>query len=615
MGVSELRGQGSDTTTVSPVLVDGALTVGFLALGVAVLVAYLQPSTAYELSIYAATPALFWAGVGVALSVALGVTVGVAGYRRVGGAGLAVGAFVAVAALPLLRGYHFYGAADALTHLGYVRDIASGRTGVAEFFYPGVHTLALAISDGTGFSEERALLFVVFVTAVVFVTFVPLVVRAMVDSEFATSLGVFAGLLLLPINHVAVHYMEPHSMSQTILLFPLLLYLLVVSLTSDAEGGLITRAGVLLALVSFATVLYHPLQAAMVLLLFGTVAGLQFVVRRVRPTHSISGHRRVYGQTVFLAVAYALWTFGKPRFRDTAGIVEGELQSFLLGGGARAGAVVGRQSDSLAAVGSGLGDLFLRLFLVGAVFAAFAGLFAIRTVLARFEVPATGSQYLVGALFTFVPASLVLFVGDVSKLAFRLLGSTMVIVTVLGTVFLYRVVADSSGGTVNRAGRVAVIVVLAAMLAHSLAIVYASPYVYKANPQVTEAQVTGYENAFEMGASGIEYAGVRGGSGRYMQAIYGSDSVPDSLDLAYHQQRGTISGENMTRIAQRYDEDRYLVVSRRDVERELGAYGSLRYNRSQLTAVRTQPTVHRIRSNGAVDLYLHVEPDVSGTEG
>lgn len=586
-------------------LVDLVLAGGYLALACGVAAAYLSPARTYELSIYAATPAAFWFGVGLAMLSALVVTVGIGGRSRLAGLGLAGGAFTAVAALPLIRGYHFYGSADALTHLGYLRDIASGATSVERFFYPGVHTLALAIGEGTGFSQERALLFVVFVTAVVFVLFVPLTVRALVDADLATTLGVFAAVLFLPINHVATHYMEAHSMSETVLLFPLVLYLLVVYLESDQERAVGTPIGGLLALVTFATVLYHPLQATVELILFATVAGMQFLCRRYRPTHPIATHRRVYGQTAFLAVSYGLWTLVKPRFLGTADIVLGEVWSFLSGSGAQAGAVVGQQSESLAAVGSGLGDLFVKLFLVAAIFAAFAALLSVRTVYARFEVPETGREYLVAALVAFVPATLFLFVGSVSKLAFRLVGSIMVVATVLGTVWLYRLAADRSSGRASRPMRFALVVILGAMVLHSLAIVYASPHIHKATPHVTEAQLSGYETAFEMGSPGVAYAGIRGGADRYMQAIYGADSVPESLQLEYHQQRGSITGENLTRIDARYDEDRYLVVSDRAVERELGPYRSIRYDRSQLASIHSQRQVHRIGSNGVFRLYRY----------
>lgn len=586
-------------------VVDGSLALGFLVLGGAVMLAYWTPAETYELSIYAATPTLFWIGIGVALFTSLVVAIGLDGYGRAPALGLGGSAFAIVAALPLIRGYHFYGDADSLTHLGYLRDIHTGTTTLEQFFYPGLHSLALVLSEGTGFSQERSLLFVVFVTAVVFVLFVPLVVRALVEDDFAVSLGVFAAMMLLPINHISTHYIEPHSMSQTILLFPLALYLLVIYVQSDADLLSVTPIGVLVALVSIATVLYHPLQAAMLVLLYVTAVVLQVVCRRYGEGHTIANHRPVYGQAAFLIAVYGVWTLGKRTFWNTADVVAREAHEFLFTGEAQAGEVVGVQSTSLAAIGVSLGEVFLKLFLVSALFAVLAGVLVLRSVLDRFDGREAGSEYFAAALFLFAPASLVLFVGDVSKLSFRLQGSIMVIVTILGTVALYRFISNRSTGEVTRVIRVAVLIVIALMLVHSLLIMYTSPYMYHGNRQVSDAQLSGYENSFEMGEPGVNYAGVRGGPGRYMQAVYGVEGVPDSMDLGHHKHRSDITDQNLVQIGNHYDDDQYVVVSKRDYERELGAYRSLRYSRSQLDSVRTQRDVHRVRSNGPFRLYLY----------
>jgi hypothetical protein len=108
--------------------------------------------------------------------------------------------------------------------------------GILLFGFGAVYLLG-GLPFGLGVVGIVVLLFVVFVTAVVFVVFVTLVVRALVETDLGTSLGLFAALLFLPINHVATHYIEPHSMSQTVLLFPLMLYLLVVYVRSDRGGA------------------------------------------------------------------------------------------------------------------------------------------------------------------------------------------------------------------------------------------------------------------------------------------------------------------------------------------------------------------------------------------
>lgn len=90
--------------------------------------------------------------------------------------------------------------------------------------------------------------------------FVPLCVRAITEKVESARIGVFAAALFFPINNIATHYMEPHPITEAILLTPLVCYLLVQYLL--AEGSLrdapVSAIGVLLALVSVALVVYHP---------------------------------------------------------------------------------------------------------------------------------------------------------------------------------------------------------------------------------------------------------------------------------------------------------------------------------------------------------------------
>jgi len=102
---------------------NAALTLGFLALTAALVSARTNPAVGYEVSVYRATPVAVWAGLGVAFVVSL--VVSLFERSRLRWVGLALGgtAALTVFALPLIRGYYYYGANDAMTHLGWVRDL------------------------------------------------------------------------------------------------------------------------------------------------------------------------------------------------------------------------------------------------------------------------------------------------------------------------------------------------------------------------------------------------------------------------------------------------------------------------------------------------------------
>ena len=86
------------------------LLTGFLALAGAVYAAVGAPVSGYELSLYRATPPLFWVGIALALLSALFVGLGTETARgRLTATVLGGLAGLAVAGLPLIRGYYFYG--------------------------------------------------------------------------------------------------------------------------------------------------------------------------------------------------------------------------------------------------------------------------------------------------------------------------------------------------------------------------------------------------------------------------------------------------------------------------------------------------------------------------
>src|SRR6056297_1642396 len=154
------------------------LTIGFAALSGAPLAAHQAPATAYELSLYRATPTLVWVGLAVAFLTSLVVSA-TAPSRLLRRIALTLGgaSTLTVVALPVLRGYYFYGSADPMTHLGWARDISAGILDPASLFYPGLHTTAVILHETLGYPIRLGILVVILCFAAVFLVFVPLSVR------------------------------------------------------------------------------------------------------------------------------------------------------------------------------------------------------------------------------------------------------------------------------------------------------------------------------------------------------------------------------------------------------------------------------------------------------
>jgi hypothetical protein len=583
-------------------LVEVAFLVGYLALAGAVLAALTAPATGYELSIYAATPPAFWIGAGVALAASLGLSVMLApGSAR--GLALLLGGetVVAILALPVIRGYSFYGAYDALTHLGWVKDLASGALSPFELFYPGLHTSAVFVGRAAGVPPEQALLLAVLAVVVALLAFVPLLVRAVSDHPDAVVVGAFAGFLLLPVNLVSTH-VHAHPFSQTTLLSAMLLFLLVRYVRQPTDRpffGHPTAFGAMLALAGAGIVIYHAQQAVNVLVVMATVSLVQFVARRRRPASALARHRPLYGQTAFVGAVFVAWAFRFQLPFTAIGSLQTAVQEYISGQPPEAASSVQSQAGSLTAIGGGLEVMFVKLFLVSAIFWALAAWLVLGVGLGRHDGASADSNGVVtcfaAGAAAIVPLFLVYLFGSISEQYFRHWGFLTLIATVLGAVAIVRLVDGVGGPGRSRVAVAAVVVAFAVMLPLSLVSVFPSPYVYQSTPHVTDEQLSGYETVFDQRDETVPLLGVRQGPWRESDAVHG---VTDSRGF-----RSSVPDRGLSDLASLADGPRYLVVSDRDREREVGAYEGLRYTRDGFDSLDGQQSSSRVFSNGDVELY------------
>lgn len=582
----------------------GALLVGFASLAVAVLVARGSPPDAYELSIYAGTPLAFWVGSGAALLVATFVGLHADGFARRLALVLGGLTMLAVASLPVLRAYHFFGAGDSLTHLGWVKNIAAGRMSVLEFLYPGTHTVAVFLADVTGMAVTRAVLVMVMAFTAVFLLFVPLATWAVTRDRRATALAALAGLLLLPINNVSTFDMA-HPTTQAIMFFPLMLYLAARYLTdADRERLLVgSPTGALLALASVTVVLVHPQQAGNVLVVFGAILGLQLLARFLGVR--TADHRTFALQTVFLAAVFLVWA---PRHERATGAATA-LTNMLLRG-VELGSETTQRASSLEAVGGSLEVLFVKLLLVTLVFGVLAGLLVLDGLRGRLDDRpelATFVRYLGLGLVPLSGLMLAYFVVSYEKLHFRQLGFIMVPVTMLGAVALARGMGALSTRFSARSVRTAVAVAFVVMLALSVPTVYQSPYVYQSSSHVTAAQMDGYAATLDHKGS-APLVGVRGTGERWSDGVLGYEESRERLpavDSLYRNRDNPAIDENFRGeyVARHYD-DRYLAFTERLRQQELEVYDGFRFDRQGFRSLDATPGLNRVHANGGFQTYF-----------
>ncbi|WP_224338530.1 hypothetical protein [Haloprofundus halobius] len=580
----------------------GLLAVGFFALAGAILYARSNPATGYELSIYAGTPVGVWAAIGAALLVAAVYALFLPrGTTRLWALVLGGSAVTTVVAMPLVRGYFFVGVGDSLSHLGWARSIQRATILPQQMFYPSIHSLTDAINLVAGMGLRRSMMLVVVVTLVAFLIFVPLTARAMTGSNRALVFGALSAWLLLPLNHVAVHLM-PHPSTQAIFVATIAVYLLVryVQSPSDSALGSPMAFGTLFFLAGAGVVLYHPMQALNLFILCATVGLIQFLARRRAMDSVVAGHQPIYAQTGVLGLLLFSWMVPRERFQDAfegvyvdiiQGLNVGSQQIESTGGGA-------------TGVGASLEELFLKIFLVAAIYAALTGLFFLLTSTGRLDDDVRSQSlvlYLGAALVPLVGLFGAYFLGS-PTLGYRQLGFIFVVATIVGAVALSKLVGGLQSRLTFDTARSVTAVVMVAMLAMSMVVVFPSPYVIKTTQHVSEQQYSGYETTFDHRNEEVFFSAAGGGAERFSDAVYGFENVTEPSGPPVGDT--TVSGGNVSNVSGVFTGPRYFVTTEADYQREILLYNQKEYSQDEFESLPTQRQMNLVQSNEEYTLYV-----------
>lgn len=581
------------------------LALGFLAVSVGLLVAWDAPAGGYEVSIYTATPWLFW--VAAALGLGLGAIVCAINPRdRVALYGLSLGGYatMAIASLPMARDFHYLGAADALTHLGYATDLRTDLITPSEILYPGGHAAAIVLGEGFGLPMQRAMMLWVLILLGVFLVSMPLLARAIVDHPSVTVIAGFSAFLLLPFNNVSTFY-QFHTYSLGVMLSPLFGYLLVKHLQSGAlDRSVLERLGgwnALLIGIGVSMLFIHPQVKLNIVILLGTFAAVHAISRRRYVDHPLAKLRSTMGSFLVLTVLWFAWSF--QHWQPAAAIGNVLAATYYTAiGEQRAGQAAADVGESSEQIGASLAELFVKMFLVSSMYALLAAVVVIVAVLAtmrsRYRQDYSVITYVGFGGVVLAPFFLLHFLGDVSQYFFRHLGFAMTFVTVLGALGVFYLAGGIAGTDGSPTLRTVGVGFLAVAIVLSVPVMFASPYIYLPSSQVSHGEVSGYETAFEYTDEETGWSGVRAGPGRFF------DALTPGLRPIEASGNSAADGENLTAMANGdIDENLYLPVSERDYQREVVAYREILFDDESFDDVHTAPRTNHIHSNDEFDLY------------
>ena len=590
------------------------LTVGFLAFAFAVVSAHLTPARGYEISIYRSTPISFWVGIGVGFVAAITTLFGTGSRRLTDGAALlASGCLLAVVSIPLIRSYAFYGAGDAMTHLGWAREIRAGVIGPDAILYPSIHLIGSELTALSGLELTTTLQFApALLFPAMYLITMPMCVRLLTGSRWAVPIGLGAAVLLIPINKISVHVLA-HPSSQAILFAPFVLYLLFLHLGSSGDGYLpLSGTGIAFGLAAVGMVFIHPQETVALVSVLVAVVAVQFVIRRSRPNHPIADHRPIGVHTFVVGALLITWLL---RHERATSRFEGVVSS-LATSGATTGGETAERGASLAALGGSFEELFVKLFAVSVIFCLLAGGLVLYHFSGRTGRDRTWRNaavtYLTIGLFPPLVMFTIVFLANQDDHYFRFHGFIMAIVTILGAVGLVALlghlhqISEQRDTSITRSQVFGVVVlVFLLFVVVQMPVVHMSPYMYQPNQQVTDADFSGHEIAFEYHDGDTTLVGLRRGQGRHIDAHFGRATARGPLDFpGYRADDAGVTGEVFsTNLTTHFEEDRYLVVGDRNEKQELGLYNELRFTRAGFERLDRDHRVSRVQDNGGFRLY------------
>lgn len=591
-----------------PVVDRIVLLCGFFGLLGAILLTYVSPADGYEVSIYASTPIGVWVGLAIAYLATVVVTLRdtKGGFSRLALVLGGLATFVIVA-LPVLRGYRYYGHHDALTHLGWSRELAAGDRAFFELFYPAGHTMSVFYADTFGLSIEHGAMLMVATFLGLFLLFVPFVVRTMTRDRRATAIAAFSGFLLLSVTNVSGGVMF-HTFSLGVFFFPLVLFVLLRTIIEPEPkriGPVKVSNNTLWTVLAGSTLVFvHPQVALNLIILVFAILVLYLVYRRLQASTLLEGlddreRPTIRPPYVAFAVIGLVWVLWITQFGHVFVVGQRVLfavEDLLLGTG-EIGRTVEDQGASADAIGISLVELFVKLFLISSLYTVAAALVVLVSLWSRVttEFTRTVVVYFGLAGGVMIPFFLAHFLGDVSHLFFRHVGFAMVFATVLGAIGLFWISSILLGRFRPVPVRTIGLFLAAIALTMSLVVVYPSPYIAQQNHHVSSYEYEGYDLAFEHHDEAIGFSGIRQSPDRYV------DAIGDDRNIATV---GPVFEEDLREnpAATRGDAF-YLPVTKSDRDRETIAYRELRYSDRAMTELADTPHVHRIQANDEFTLY------------
>jgi len=273
----------------------------FFILAVLAIILSVGPAQSYEFSTYEAFPGYFWIFLLFAIFCGQLVIIGSAFTQSrknywLFGLGAILISTALLLFMPIIRGYYIYGDADVLTHIGYMKDILR-TSNIGGNHYPIDHILGVIIHVFSGLSLPDITLIIPPFFSFFFLLSMYFVGKTIFKNKFELLILVVLASLLTIANG---NSLTPNA--QALLLVPLILYLAF----KMYQGENNQKYSILLLLISFLIVFYHPLVSVIVILILCLMQITLYILEKYdnRILKKVN-----YTYTIFFIIAvFSMWS-------------------------------------------------------------------------------------------------------------------------------------------------------------------------------------------------------------------------------------------------------------------------------------------------------------------
>jgi len=422
--------------------------------------------------------------------------------------------------------------------------------------------------------------------------------------KWSLPIGAFSAFLLLPNNNIGT-YLMAHPITQSLLLMPLILYLVALYISEkEGFGGkltVITPIGILLSLALVSLIFIHPQGALNILAILLTISGIQFISKQFSTGTNIASYRTLYGPSAVLLGAFSLWA---PRFPRVSSMVDKVLT--IISEGSLPGGDITQRSGSLDALGADITELFLKMFFVPTIFCLIAGIFIVAWYFdlfdKRYSIRKTLLAYIIVSLAPLSIAFGIFFASSLSIQYFRYMGFIMVPITIIGAIAISMSAERLRPKFDDTKIAIGLVILFLVLFPLPIATMHGSPFIYQPNGGVSEMELSGTEHTVNYMEEDTPFTGVRRGPRRQLDATQGTVGA-EQLGISGERVAipPAVFGSNMTT---HYDSPRYIPVSEADYQREVVLYDGFRYSKDGFRQLRTGTGINRVHTNGEYQLYL-----------